>query len=212
MSDKSFPLILKTLVLVGKVVDNERKIQPYHLQGINFKTKEGSFEILPNQIRIGVSSCSNITLVLKWHFGKWFIFWLTWANTSVSWWHFIQKGTTCSPKKLSSHTHGSFCQRAKRCPTYCLPSVTSLALVLGVWVCFWEAGMYPTHIALWPTTNRSHELLKVTLGQKLSGYPRNSCGCLYRVAVLKCISHFIMILQGMWKSKMLQYGKYFPGS
>lgn len=55
------------LVIVGKkVVDNKReKYNPITHRVSTLKIKKGNSAMLPNQIRIGVSSCSNITLVLK---------------------------------------------------------------------------------------------------------------------------------------------------
>ena len=120
--------------------------------------------MLPNQIRIGVSSCSNITLVLKWHFGKCFIFWLTWANTSVSWWHFIQKGQLVHQKSCQVIPMAHFA-KSQRCPTYRLPSVTSLALVLGTFGVVFGRLVHIQLMCIMTPTNRSHELLKVTLGQ-----------------------------------------------
>lgn len=124
---------------------------------------------------------------------------------------FHTKGTTCSPKKLSSHTHGSFCQEPEvsNIPSAFCNFTGSCAW--HIWGCFWEAGTYPTHVHYDPN-KQIPWAVESDLGTKLNGYPRNFCGCLYRAAVLKCISHFIMILQGMWKSKMLRYGKYFQGS
>lgn len=50
MSDNSFPLILKTLVIVGKkVVDNEReKYNPITHRVSTLKIKKGSSAMLPN--------------------------------------------------------------------------------------------------------------------------------------------------------------------
>lgn len=122
------------------------KIQPYHLQGINFKTKERQFcdTSKPNQnwskLMFKYYSCVKMTFWKVVHFLA------DMSKHICELMTFHTKGTTCSPKKLSSHTHGSFCQE---------PEVSNIlsafcnftgSCTWHVWVCFGEAGMYPTHV------------------------------------------------------------------
>ena len=55
--------------------------------------------------------------------------------------------------------------KSQRCPTYRLPSVTSLALVLGTFGVVFGRLVHIQLMCIMTPTNRSHELLKVTLGQ-----------------------------------------------
>ena len=55
--------------------------------------------------------------------------------------------------------------KSQRCPTYRLPSVTSLALVLGTFGVVLGRLVHIQLMCIMTPTNRSHELLKVTLGQ-----------------------------------------------
>lgn len=92
------------------------------------------------------------------------------ASASFSGWHqqihiselmtFDTKGTTCSPKKLSSHTLGSFCQEPKVSGIpYAFRNVAG-SHTWHTWGCFWQADAYPMYNSFWP---QEPVLIKVTL-------------------------------------------------
>lgn len=107
--------------------------------------------MLPNQnenqtkFMFKYSSCFKMTFLKALHFVADIS-----KNTSVSWWHFTQKGQLVHPKKLSSHTLDSFCQEPKASS---IPHAFRSFAGSYTWHTegsFWQADVFLTHSSLWP--------------------------------------------------------------